>query len=196
MPALHVHDLAVVRGDRNIVTGLGFTVDSGEVLHLQGRNGAGKTSVLEVLAGLRQPDSGRVDGRPEPQERHWLGHKNGLNAALTPVENLVFWAGINGLALAAPRDILAAVGLKLQMHRLCGQLSTGQRRRAALARLIAAKRAWWFLDEPLAGLDVEGLEVFAGLLVAHGAEGGAAIITSHQPLPGVVPGLRGLRLGA
>lgn len=196
MTFLHVENLAVIRGDRRIVTGLGFRLGPGEVLHLEGRNGAGKTSVLEVLAGLRHADDGVIEGLPDTRGCHWLGHKNGLNAALTPIENLECWAGIHGLVLDAPNDLIAAVGLKTQQHRLCGQLSTGQRRRAAMARLLAAPRRWWLLDEPLAGLDAEGLEVFARLLAEHAAGGGSAIVTSHQPLPGRVPGLRSVRLGS
>lgn len=196
MSSLHVHDLAVIRGDRRIIAGLGFSVGAGEVLHLEGRNGAGKTSLLEVLAGLRRADEGRIEGLPETQDRHWIGHKNALNAALTPLENLECWAGINGIRLAAGREALVAVGLKAQLPRLCGQLSTGQKRRAALARLIAVPRRWWLLDEPLAGLDAEGLAVFARLLGEHTAAGGSAIVTSHQPLPAELPGLRRLRIAA
>lgn len=196
MSSLHVHDLAVIRGDRRIIAGLGFSVGAGEVLHLEGRNGAGKTSLLEVLAGLRRADEGRIEGLPETQDRHWIGHKNALNAALTPLENLECWAGINGIRLAAGREALVAVGLKAQLPRLCGQLSTGQKRRAALARLIAVPRRWWLLDEPLAGLDAEGLAVFARLLGEHAAAGGSAIVTSHQPLPAELPGLRRLRIAA
>ena len=196
MSSLHVHDLAVIRGDRRIIAGLGFSVGAGEVLHLEGRNGAGKTSLLEVLAGLRRADEGHIEGLPETQDRHWIGHKNALNAALTPLENLECWAGINGIRLAAGREALVAVGLKAQLPRLCGQLSTGQKRRAALARLIAVPRRWWLLDEPLAGLDAEGLAVFARLLGEHAAAGGSAIVTSHQPLPAELPGLRRLRIAA
>ncbi len=196
MPKLQVNQLAVVRGDRTVVTGLSFAIGAGEVLHLQGRNGAGKTSVLEVLCGLRQPESGTVEGRPEAAQRHWLGHKNGLNPALSPLENLECWGGLNGLHIAAPKEALAQAGLKAQAQRHCGLLSTGQRRRAALARLVAVQRPWWFLDEPLAGLDAEGLAVFAQLLSAHVADGGAAVVTSHQSLPGEVPQLRVLRLHA
>lgn len=196
MSSLHVHDLAVIRGDRRIIADLGFSVGAGEVLHLEGRNGAGKTSLLEVLAGLRRADEGRIEGLPETQDRHWIGHKNALNAALTPLENLECWAGINGIRLAAGREALVAVGLKAQLPRLCGQLSTGQKRRAALARLIAVPRRWWLLDEPLAGLDAEGLAVFARLLGEHAAAGGSAIVTSHQPLPAELPGLRRLRIAA
>jgi heme exporter protein A len=180
---LRVEKLAIVRGDRTLVDGLSFGVAPGEVLHLQGRNGAGKTSLLETLSGLRPPAGGRIEGLPEASAQHWLGHKNALNPVLTPVENLRFWCALHGGV--AENDVDAAlsrVGLKAQRRRSCGQLSTGQRRRAALARLIAVRRPWWFLDEPLAGLDAAGLSLFAELLDEHLAQGGATVITSHQPL--------------
>lgn len=194
MTRLCVEDLSVVRGDRTIISKLGFTVAAGEVLHLQGRNGAGKTSLLEVLCGLRRPDGGKITGAPAPEQRHWLGHKNGLNPLLSPIENLRFWAGLNGLPNAGFDAALEGVGLKLKVQRNCGALSTGQRRRAAMARLLVARRPWWFLDEPLSGLDVDGLEIFGRLLEAHVGGGGAVVVTSHQPLPGRLPGLRTLRL--
>jgi len=196
MTRLCVEDLSVVRGDRTIISKLNFSVDAGEVLHLQGRNGAGKTSLLEVLCGLRRADAGRITGLPAPEQRHWLGHKNGLNPLLTPIENLRFWAGLNGLPnMDSSLDgALAGVGLKLKVQRNCGALSTGQRRRAAMARLLVARRPWWFLDEPLSGLDVDGLELFGRLLEEHVGGGGGVVVTSHQPLPGRLPGLRTLRL--
>ncbi|MBA4285778.1 MAG: heme ABC exporter ATP-binding protein CcmA [Xanthomonadaceae bacterium] len=195
MSRLEVHQLVVSRGDRVVLDGLSFAVSAGEVLHILGRNGAGKTSLLEVLCGLRRADSGRIDPQPEGRALHWIGHKNALNPALSATENLAFWAALNGATLADPRAALAAVGLhKGQLTRPAAQLSTGQKRRAALARLVAAPRPWWFLDEPLAGLDIEGLALFAELLGRHAAGGGAVLVTSHQPLPGVVPGLRHLDL--
>jgi heme exporter protein A len=194
MSSLLVRDLEVMRGDRVIVAGLCLSLAPGEVLHLEGRNGAGKTSVLEVLCGLRQPSKGRIEHAPPPARRHWLGHRNALSAALSPLENLQFWAGLNGVTLADPDGAFDVVGLRQQRHRACGRLSTGQRRRAALARLVAAQRPWWFLDEPLAGLDREGLERFGTLLAAHVAGGGAALVTSHQPLPGAPASLRSLSL--
>ena len=193
-PTLHVSQLAVARGDRNIVAGLDLAVARGEILHIQGRNGAGKTSLLEVLCGLRQPAAGQVEGQPESGQRHWLGHKNALNPALSPEENLRFWCALNGHPAERVLPALQAVGLKALRHRPCGRLSTGQRRRAALARLLAAPRPWWFLDEPLAGLDHAGIELLARLLGGHAAEGGAALDTSHQPLPAGLAGVRSLEL--
>lgn len=194
MSSLHVHQLVVSRGDRTVLDDLSFSVSAGEVLHIQGRNGAGKTSLLEVLCGLRSAAGGRIEHRPESSDRHWVGHKNGLNPVLSALENLQFWAGLNDVKLKDPRAALASVGLKAQALRPAGTLSTGQKRRAALARLVAAPRRWWFLDEPLAGLDVEGLDVFASLVTTHVAGGGSVIVTSHQPLPGNIPGLRALSL--
>ncbi|MBV8062129.1 MAG: heme ABC exporter ATP-binding protein CcmA [Nevskia sp.] len=193
-PTLHVSQLAVARGDRNIVAGLDLAVARGEILHIQGRNGAGKTSLLEVLCGLRQPAAGQVEGQPESGQRHWLGHKNALNPALSPEENLRFWCALNGHPAERVLAALQEVGLKALRHRPCGRLSTGQRRRAALARLLAAPRPWWFLDEPLAGLDHAGIELLARLLGGHAAEGGAALVTSHQPLPAGLAGVRSLEL--
>lgn len=197
MSRLEVHDLVVSRGDRTVIDGLSFAVAAGDVLHLLGRNGAGKTSLLEVLCGLRQADRGRIAPQPEREAVHWVGHKNALNPTLSAVENLEFWAALNGIRLADPRAPLAALGLaRGQLARPSAQLSTGQKRRAALARLVAVPRPWWLLDEPLAGLDVQGLALFAGLVEQHVAGGGAVIVTSHQPLPGHLPSLRTLELGA
>ncbi len=195
MSRLEVQQLVVSRGDRVVLEGLSFSVAMGEVLHILGRNGAGKTSLLEVLCGLRRADSGRIDPQPESRQRHWIGHKNALNPSLSALENLQFWAALNGERLDDPRAALSAVGLqKAQQNRPSGQLSTGQKRRAALARLVAVPRPWWFLDEPLAGLDVQGLALFADLLGRHAAGGGAVLVTSHQPLPGTLPTLRHLDL--
>ena len=181
--ALRVADLAVTRGDRTLVAGLQFEIDAGRVLHLQGRNGAGKTSLLEVLCGLRAPAAGTIEGRPQAADYHWIGHKNALNPVLTIEENLRFWCALHSLPAERIDAALGRVGLKTQRRRPCGSLSTGQKRRAALARLVAAPRRWWFLDEPLAGLDVAGLSLFGELLDTHLHEGGAAVMTSHQPLP-------------
>ncbi|MDN5874914.1 MAG: ATP-binding cassette domain-containing protein, partial [Sinobacteraceae bacterium] len=84
-------DLDVTRGDRKVLAGLGFEVRGGQVLHLLGRNGAGKTSLLEVLCGLRRAGGGRIEGQPGPEALHWLGHRNGLHPAFSPLENLCFW---------------------------------------------------------------------------------------------------------
>lgn len=192
--SLQVRNLAVARGDRTIVEGLDFAVGEGEILHIRGRNGAGKTSLLEVLCGLRQAQAGSIEGQPAGNQRHWLGHKNALNPALSPEENLRFWCALNSHEAGEVLPALQEVGLKNLRHRPCGNLSTGQRRRAALARLLAVPRPWWFLDEPLAGLDHAGIELLARLLDAHAGKGGAVLVTSHQPLPAGKAAVRSLEL--
>ena len=182
MTPLQVHNLSVARGDRLLFSGLSFALAAGEALHVQGRNGIGKTSLLETLCGLRQAEQGDIAPRPEAGSFHWVGHRNALNLALTPRENLDFWCGLNGADASRVPEALRALALHKVMDRACGQLSTGQKRRAALARLLVQPRAWWFLDEPLAGLDAEGCQRFEQSLAEHLKGGGAALLTSHQPL--------------
>lgn len=174
--------LTVARGDRRLFEGLNLRALPGEVLHLQGRNGAGKTSLLEALVGLRRPEAGRILG-PEPGQVHWVGHKNALHPALSAVENLQYWCGLHGADPAGIAAALDRLQLKAARHRPARTLSTGQKRRTALARLLLQRRGWWLLDEPLAGLDVDGAALVAGLLAEHCAAGGGAIVTSHQALP-------------
>lgn len=194
MTILEAKALTVTRGHRPLVSDLSFALAAGEVLHLRGSNGAGKTSLLEVLSGLRSVAAGTMTPEPEGGRLHWLGHKNALNLALTPVENLEFWCGLNGRAAHGLVAVLEKLGVAKVRHRPCRTLSAGQKRRSALARLLLDQRPLWLLDEPLDGLDAQGLELFAELLKAHLQGGGAAIITSHQPLPAGVPGVRELRL--
>lgn len=188
--------LDVTRGDRTVLAGLDFQVAGGEALHLLGRNGAGKTSLLEVLCGLRRPGGGQLVGQPGPDALHWVGHRNGSHPAFSPLENLHFWCRLAGASTAAGVPALERVGLKRLRHRPCGRLSTGQRRRAALARLLVAPRPWWFLDEPLAGLDVGGIALVGELIADHVADGGAVVLSSHQPLARAIPGLREWVLGS
>lgn len=190
MHVLAAENLAVARGGRTLLRGLDFALNPGEALHLRGGNGIGKTSLLEVLSGLRAPADGGFSARPEAGQIHWLGHKNALNLTLTPVENLEFWCGLNGLAAAGTQPVLERLGIARLRHRPCRTLSAGQKRRCALARLLLVRRPLWLLDEPLDGLDAQGLALFAELLREQLADGGAAIVTSHQSLPPGVPGVR------
>lgn len=190
MPLLAIENLAVARGGRALLSGINLALEPGDGIHLRGGNGVGKTSLLEVLSGLRPPLEGAFLSRPESQQLHWIGHKNALNLALTPLENLAFWCGLNGLSAGGLVPVLQRLGIDRVRHRACRTLSAGQKRRCALARLLLVKRQLWLLDEPLDGLDTEGLALFAQLLNAHLASQGAAIVTSHQPLPAGVVGVR------
>lgn len=186
-------NLAVARGDRTLFAGFNLRVEAGEIVHLQGRNGAGKTSLLEVLCGLRAPEAGEVQ-RPEPEQLHWLGHRNALSGALSAVENLGYWCVAQGADASRIPAALDRLKLKAARQRPVRTLSTGQKRRTALARLLLTPRAWWLLDEPLAGLDADGVSLFAELLAEHRAAGGAAMVTSHQALPESCGFVRAVRL--
>lgn len=194
MPILAVEDLSVHRGYRCLIRNLSLTVNGGVAIHLTGNNGIGKTSLLETLAGLRAPATGSIKPDAETRTLHWIGHKNALNLTLTPQENLEFWCGINGQRDINITDVLTRTGVERVRHRPCRTLSAGQKRRTALARLLIVQRPLWLLDEPLDGLDAQGLQCFAGLLQGHLDAGGGAVITSHQPLPAGISGIRALHL--
>lgn len=181
-PTLLIENLALARGDRTLFEGFSLHLAASELVHLTGRNGAGKTTLLEAIAGLRAPEAGRLQA-PAPEHLHWLGHKNALHPALSAVENLQFWCGLSGVDASGIAPALDRLQLKAARHRPARSLSTGQKRRAALARLLIAPRPWWLLDEPLAGLDVQGAALFAELVAEHRATGGAVLLTSHQALP-------------
>lgn len=192
-PPLLIENLALARGDRTLFAAFSLRMGAGEVVHLTGRNGAGKTSLLEAIAGLRAPESGSLQA-PEPIQTHWIGHKNGLHPALSAVENLVFWCGLVGADAQRIGPVLDRLQLKAARQRPVRTLSTGQKRRTALARLLLQARPWWLLDEPLAGLDVEGAVLFAELVAEHRAGGGSVLVTSHQTLPAACGSVRDVAL--
>jgi len=191
---LSFRDLAIARGDHVLLQGLSGSVAHGDILHLRGANGVGKTTLLEVLCGLRDPESGSVTLTFEPEACHWIGHRNALNPALSPFENLRFWCALQGVADENIRGALREFDLSRVADQPCRQLSAGQKRRAALARLAVTRRALWFCDEPLSALDEAGVRHWLALLETHQEKGGAAVITSHQPLPAQLRGLRTMEL--
>lgn len=189
---LSVEALALSRGDRTLVRGLSFEVAPGEAVALTGANGSGKTTLLRAVAGLVRPDTGAVRFQEggallEPEDArarlHWLSWRDALKSGRSARAEVRFWARWAGAREAAADDALARVGLAEAAALDVRRLSTGQRRRLAMARLLAAPRALWLLDEPLAPLDAQWRERFAGWLGEHLAGGGSALVAVHDPLP-------------
>ncbi|GEO98105.1 heme ABC exporter ATP-binding protein CcmA [Methylobacterium haplocladii] len=184
---LIVENLACRRSGRRIFSGLGFTLEAGEALTVTGRNGAGKSSLLAMLAGRLKPDAGaiRVEETGEAtltECLHVVGHRDGLKGALTAEENLTFARDILGAPTASPCEAMAAMGLAHALNLPVGYLSAGQRRRVALARLLVCRRPLWLLDEPTAALDTASQGVLAGLMARHRAEGGLVVAATHMPI--------------
>jgi heme exporter protein A len=187
------HDLACVRGGRRVFSGVSFAVAAGQALVLTGPNGAGKSSLLRVIAGLIHPTAGRVTlegGDPElgiGEQAHYVGHLDPLKPALTVTENLAFWARfLNGARVADEESLiargLAAAGLDELAQLPAGYLSAGQKRRLSLARVLAAPRPVWLLDEPTTALDAASQERLRGVMQAHLAGGGLIVAATHGPL--------------
>lgn len=167
-------DLACRRGERLLFAGLSLTLAPGEALHVIGPNGIGKSSLIRVLAGLLRPLSGSIERTGAVgliDERHALDPQAELGTALA------FWGKLDGGE--APLERLG-IGDLLDVP--VRYLSTGQKKRAALARLLAQRAPIWLLDEPLNGLDSSGVALVEELIAEHLGSGGLAVIASHQPL--------------
>lgn len=189
--------LACVRGGREVFSGLDFHLAGGEVLVVTGRNGAGKSSLLRVIAGLVRLGCGRLvleGGAPDTplaEQVHYLGHQDALKPALSVRENLRFWSDFLGANDVGPA--LDAVDLSRLAGLPAGYLSAGQRRRLSIARLIAVKRPIWLLDEPTSALDATSQERLAALMQDHLSGGGMIMAAAHGPIGLKAP--RELRLG-
>ncbi len=192
-------DLACQRGERGVFAGVSFAVESGEALTVSGRNGAGKSSLLRMLIGLLPIAAGRLaleGGDPElsiAEQAHYLGHQDALKGSLSVAENLGFWAGFLGLRSIDLHTPLETVGLAGLAGLPAAYLSAGQRRRLSIARLIAAPRPIWLLDEPTSTLDAAAQERLAELMQSHLAGGGLILAASHGPIG--LSGAQELRLG-
>lgn len=195
--------LSCVRGERRLFSGLDLAVGPGEWLHVQGENGAGKTSLLRILATLSPPAEGEIRWRGEPvralgedfrRNLLFLGHHGAVKEDLTPFENLTLAAQLDGTALdeITALKALARFGLRGREDLSVRFLSAGQKRRVLLARLAVRKAGLWILDEPFTALDVKAVDMLSGLIEEHLAAGGMAILTSHQSMP--LPNGRALKL--
>ncbi|WP_374659155.1 heme ABC exporter ATP-binding protein CcmA [Phenylobacterium sp.] len=186
---LGIENLALRRGGRLLFEGLSFAVEAGSAAALIGRNGAGKTSLLRAIAGLASLEAGAItfgalaaeDARAE--HIHLAGHQDGQKPARTAWEELSFWARWNGASYDAARRAAERLDLTRLLELEVRRLSAGQRRRLSLARLLAAPRALWLLDEPLSPLDADWRERFGAIMAEHMAGGGLIVAAVHDPLP-------------
>jgi heme exporter protein A len=187
-------------GDTIVLDGLSLDVARGDVIALTGPNGAGKTTLLRLIAGLLRPHAGLIEldgGDPEAavgQQAHLVGHPNAMKPRLTVAENLHHWAGILGGTSGDVETGLRSFDLDDLADVPVGYLSAGQRRRASLARLRAAPRPIWLLDEPTTALDATYAALVSAIIADHARYGGLVIAATHLPL--AVPGARALHLTA
>jgi len=186
---LEVINLSCERHERLLFSELSFTVEAGEWVHITGGNGAGKTTLLRHLTGLLRPESGEVRWQGEPlhrvrddyhQQLLWIGHQPGIKTRLSSLQNLRFFHPQE--TENACFDALAQAGLAGFETLPVARLSAGQQRRVALARLWLSRAAVWILDEPFTALDALGIARLTQRMADHVAQGGRAIVTSHQPL--------------
>lgn len=200
-PMFEAINLSCVRDERVLFHGLSFSVNPGDIVQIEGPNGAGKTSLLRLLAGLSQPAEGEIHWQGEAVRRQrdvwhqallYLGHQPGVKGVLTPLENLRFFhpncdqdsifAALESVDLLGYEEIPVA------------QLSAGQQRRVALARLWLTRATLWILDEPLTAIDKSGVEKLMRCFTRHAENGGAVILTTHQDLPASKARVRQIRL--
>ena len=184
-------DLLCVRGERRVFANLDFAIPSGGLLVLTGPNGSGKSSLLRIMAGLLRPARGALywDGAPvasDPEAQaarlHYLGYFDAVKPVLTAAENLAFWAALHGRGAAEVARALAAFDLTVLAEVPGRMLSAGQKRRVALARLLAAPAGVWLLDEPTVGLDTASLARLDTAIAEHRGTGGRVIAATHAPL--------------
>ena len=180
--ALAFRDVTCVRGGRTLFADLSFVIEKGGAALVRGANGTGKSSLIRLAAGLLKPESGTIAYSPP---RALITEDAALDPELALRDALRFWAAFDDSdrdRAQAIDDALTAFGLDHLARVPVRLLSTGQRRRAALARVLAADAPTWLLDEPANGLDVESVAVLESLIARHRKSGGAVLIATHLPL--------------
>ncbi len=177
---LTLRGIACLRGPRLLFEGLDLALPSGGALVVAGANGIGKSSLLRIAAGLLRPAAGTVE---RTAQAAWLGESTALDGERTLHEALRFWGRLDRATPDALEQAMVAMSVVHLADVPVRYLSTGQRRRAAIARIIAGAAPLWLLDEPANGLDTEGLERLGVAMATHRAAGGAVLAATHLPLP-------------
>lgn len=189
---LQATQLSSVREQKSLFHDLHFTIEPGEVLLIEGPNGSGKSSLLQILAGLSSNYEGYLSWNGQRtndpmteygHDLHYLSHQNGLKLGLTVIENLTLALHLAQKSINTNCDeILAKLSLLENKHSFVKQLSAGQKRRVALARLFLIPKRVWILDEPFTAIDVSCQQLFLDHLDLHLNQAGIAILSSHHPL--------------
>ena len=194
--SLVLDSISCERGERLLVNALSLTLSAGQGVRIEGPNGSGKTTLLRILAGLSQQYSGRVSWCGEDirfsrtalaTDTLYIGHLAGVKALLSPLENLSWWLSLHISAVEPITEdkmlnALNRVGLKRFANTPCHQLSAGQQRRIALARLYLSEHRLWILDEPFTAIDASGVTELEQCIAEHLAQGKMAIVTTHQAM--------------
>jgi len=200
--SLDLKALAFERDDRLLFSDVSVSLNSGDILQVEGPNGCGKTTLLRIITTALSPSVGQLlwQGQNISKVRQgylhnllFLGHLPGLKQALSPEENLIWWRRLNQSKVeCCNSEALARIGLSGYEDVPCSNLSAGQQRRAALARLLVTEAPLWVLDEPFTAIDKQGVSELESLLTEHSARGGMIILSTHQDLG--IPGIKRLLL--
>jgi heme exporter protein A len=181
--------LSCIRDDRVLFSELDFRLQAGQILLLEGKNGSGKTSLLRILCGFREPDAGEVRWGDEAindssyyADMAYIGHLDGIKKELTVLENLKVSLALGVAGQYSISDALTKVHLHGYDEVLVQALSAGQKRRLSLARLLITHNVLWILDEPFTSLDKQGIALIESLMVEHCANGGMIVLTSHHDI--------------
>jgi len=182
-------DLSCVRDDRVLFEDLCFELNSGQALLLEGENGSGKTSLLRILCGFREPDAGQVwwcgnaiNDSQYYEDMAYVGHLDGIKKELTSLENLKVSLALGQAGRYSIPQALAKVQLANFDDALVQTLSAGQKRRLSLARLLITNNTLWILDEPFTSLDIQGITLIESLMAEHCKNGGMIVLTSHHDI--------------
>ena len=191
---LSVESVHVWRGDRHVLKGINLQLPPGQLLHISGPNGSGKSTLLRVACGLLAPEQGQVSWNGQPIGRTrieyqtilaYASHEPALKGDLTALENLRFAVGLKRRVAAAElKESLTRTGVEACADLPARVLSAGQRRRVAMARILASRAVLWILDEPFTNLDTAGVDLVSSLLTEHVDGGGAALVVAHHEVQG------------
>jgi heme exporter protein A len=185
-PLIIGEQLTCIRKDHILFEALDIRVYPKEILYVQGENGSGKTSLLRILAGLSKPLEGQVcyhDSRHLTTPKLlYIGHESALKNDLNLLDNLELFHQIQDEPLFNPQQALKNMALEGYEETLAAELSAGQKKRAALARLAHSKARVWILDEPFTSIDHSGIKFLKQTFLNHVQNGGCLIVTTHQPL--------------